>query len=221
MTAKPRQPLRPRFTAAAKFTVLVAGEKEGSGVVIAESGIILTAYHVVRDAERITVRRCRIATKERWQLEPMKRVHEADLLFVDKRMDIAVLKLRKPPKTLAAAALGNSTKLAIGTALYRIGDDNNGNHFTDGWLFEFQRVYRMLRFHISMGAGEGGSGGPVIDKHCRLVGILVRGQRNDDSIPGYSQAIPINAIKRRVLRQPSVKGAMSAASTPSVTKPEV
>lgn len=214
MTAKPRKPLRSRFSSAAQCTMQIVTDSGdwGSGIVIAETGVVLTSYHVVRGATKIVAKKCRVRRKDGWRLEPGKREYEAVIISVDRGLDIAVLKLQTLPISLSVARLGNSAKLMTGTALYRVGNDKSVPHFSDGWLFDFNVVNRTKRFQVSMHTDGGGSGGPLIDSRGRVVGILIRGQHETATHADYAEAVPINAIKRRMLRRQEVRAAMHPPS---------
>jgi serine protease Do len=69
-------------------------ESFGSGIVVGESGLILTNYHVVREATKIYVRM------------PGSKGSYADIHAADPRSDLAVLRLLAPPKGLKALELG-------------------------------------------------------------------------------------------------------------------
>jgi serine protease Do len=77
-------------------------EYYGSGVVIDESGLILTNYHVVRDATKVYVRL------------PGKAGSYADIFAADPRSDLAVLKLITPPGRLKAVTIGDGSKARKG-----------------------------------------------------------------------------------------------------------
>jgi S1-C subfamily serine protease len=69
-------------------------ESSGSGIVVGESGLVLTNYHVVRGATKVYVRL------------PGGKGSYADIHAADPRSDLAVLKLLTPPKGLKALPLG-------------------------------------------------------------------------------------------------------------------
>jgi S1-C subfamily serine protease len=79
-------------------------ESYGSGVVIDESGLLLTNLHVVRDATAVYVRL------------PGDRAGYADIYAGDPRSDLAVLRLQKPEtfRPLVALKLGDGGKVRKG-----------------------------------------------------------------------------------------------------------
>jgi serine protease Do len=68
-------------------------ESFGSGIIIDEAGLVLTPYHVVREATKVYVRL------------PEGKGSYADIHAADPRSDLAVLRLLAPPKGLKALPL--------------------------------------------------------------------------------------------------------------------
>src|SRR6202166_1680345 len=81
----------------------------GSGFIVDTSGIVVTNNHVIADADEINVI-MNDGTKIR-----------AELVGVDKKTDIAVLKF-KPAKPLSAVKFGDSDKMRLGEWVIAIGN---------------------------------------------------------------------------------------------------
>src|SRR5216684_4146613 len=81
----------------------------GSGFIVDTSGIVVTNNHVIADADEINV-----------ILNDGTKI-KADLVGVDKKTDLAVLKF-KPPKPLVAVKFGDSDKLRLGEWVIAIGN---------------------------------------------------------------------------------------------------
>jgi len=77
-------------------------ESYGSGVVLSESGLILTCAHVIRNATRVYVSL------------PGQRGSYADIHAADPRSDLAVLKLQDPPANLKPIKRGDGGKVRKG-----------------------------------------------------------------------------------------------------------
>jgi serine protease Do len=77
-------------------------ESYGSGVVVDASGLILTHFHLVRDATKVFVRL------------PNKKGSYADIIAADARSDLAVLKLISPPPDLKTVRIGDGDKVRKG-----------------------------------------------------------------------------------------------------------
>src|SRR6201984_1417930 len=81
----------------------------GSGFIVDPSGIVVTNNHVIADADEINVI-LNDGTKIR-----------AEIVGIDKKTDLAVLKF-KPPKPLVAVKFGDSDKLRLGEWVIAIGN---------------------------------------------------------------------------------------------------
>ena len=81
----------------------------GSGFIIDTSGVVVTNNHVIADADEINV-----------ILNDGTKI-KAELVGVDKKTDLAVLKF-KPPKPLIAVKFGDSDKLRLGEWVVAIGN---------------------------------------------------------------------------------------------------
>ncbi len=196
---------RPFFEKAVRVTVTLRNSRDGNigtGVVLSKSGVILTAQHVVRRSKTMQMRRCWL-DKNGWTVRDTGR-YTADVVYVDRRADIAIIKLRKPPPTLTVAKLGDSDELEIGSPLFRVGADDDKHRLSEGHIFHFGKVNRIPEFKISMHADFGSSGGPIFDQTGAVVGITLRGDW-DKKLPYTADAIPINVVKRRILRRRLVK----------------
>src|SRR5437899_8635169 len=81
----------------------------GSGFIIDASGVVVTNNHVIADADEINV-----------SMNDGTKI-KAELVGVDKKTDIAVLKF-KPVKPLVAVKFGDSDKLRLGEWVIAIGN---------------------------------------------------------------------------------------------------
>src|SRR6202167_1912762 len=81
----------------------------GSGFIIDTSGIVVTNNHVIADADEINV-----IMNDGTKIK-------AELVGVDKKTDLAVLKF-KPPRPLIAVQFGDSDKLRLGEWVIAIGN---------------------------------------------------------------------------------------------------
>src|SRR6201994_2136540 len=81
----------------------------GSGFIIDPAGVVVTNNHVIADADEINV-----------ILNDGTKI-KAELVGVDKKTDLAVLKF-KPPHTLTAVKFGDSDKLRLGEWVIAIGN---------------------------------------------------------------------------------------------------
>lgn len=165
-----------------------SGYGVGSGVVLTESGYIITNYHVVEDGTTLDV--MLLSTEE---------VYEARLIGYDEELDIAVLKIDAPD--LVPAALGDSDALVVGDSVYAIGNPMGYLYGTmsDGIVSALARQVdiddsSMTLIQTSVPLNSGNSGGALVDIYGRVVGITVAkmsGVEDNVVIEGIGLAIPI------------------------------
>ena len=159
----------------------------GSGFIFDERGYILTNYHVIEGAKKITV------------TLTDGRVFEGKLVGAYRSLDIAVLKIEAG--NLVAAKLGNSDKLRVGQRVFAIGNPfglAGGPTVTSGVISAIKRTIRSERgvfrdlVQTDAAINPGNSGGPLVNVDGEVIAI------NTAIIPfaqGIGFAIPINIAK--------------------------
>lgn len=159
----------------------------GSGVIINESGIILTNYHVIDGATYITVRLTSGST------------YDAILVASDVASDIAVLKITAEEK-LTVAVFGNSDKLIVGEEVIAIGNPLGvlGGTVTNGIISALEREVRidnekMVLLQHNAAVSPGNSGGALFNMKGELIGI-VNAKSSTAGAEGIGFAIPINTV---------------------------
>ncbi len=85
---------------------------EGSGVIVDDSGHIVTNNHVVGDADKDSIE---VTLSD-------GRIFKATVVGTDATTDLAVIKLTDPPKDLKAAAFGDSSKVVVGQPVMAVGN---------------------------------------------------------------------------------------------------
>ncbi len=166
---------------------------EGSGFVWSEDGHIVTSHHVIEDAERVTVT---FADGS---------VEEAEILGSDPDSDLAVLKLAEPSGQLGAVTLGDSGDAMVGELVAAIGSPF-GRDFTltSGIVSAAGRTIRSGSSAFSVpgviqtdaAINPGSSGGPLIDRMGRVIGINTQIASSSGANAGVGFAVPINTAKR-------------------------
>ena len=147
---------------------VVTSEGLGSGVLISEDGLILTAAHVVQTAENMEV------LFKDGQRIPAKPVG------TDQMADVAMVKLMWPPKNPVVAKIGNSDEVKIGEQIFVIGSPYglaqslsagyiSGRHKKDGVSVGFTN---MEFFQTDAAINQGNSGGPMFNMKGEIVGIV-------------------------------------------------
>ena len=135
----------------------------GSGFIIDTTGVVVTNNHVIADADEINVI-LNDGTKIR-----------ADLVGVDKKTDLAVLKF-KPPKPLVAVKFGDSDKLRLGDWVIAIGNPFSlGGTVTAGIVSAKNRDISSGPYdsYIQTDASinRGNSGGPLFNLDGDVIGV--------------------------------------------------
>ncbi|MFL5198224.1 MAG: Do family serine endopeptidase, partial [Microvirga sp.] len=135
----------------------------GSGFIVDTAGVVVTNNHVIADADEIHVI-MNDGTKIR-----------AELVGVDKKTDIAVLKF-KPVKPLVAVKFGDSDKLRLGEWVIAIGNPFSlGGSVTAGIVSARGRNIESGPYdnYIQTDASinKGNSGGPLFNMNGEVIGI--------------------------------------------------
>jgi S1-C subfamily serine protease len=165
----------------------------GSGVIVdGKRGLVITNFHVVRNAEQVEV-----GLKD-------GRKFAADPVVLAPELDLAVLRINA--KDLPTLALGDSSKLQVGDYVVAIGNPFGlGQTVTSGIISATDRPLgqgdsrRFLQTDAPINPGN--SGGPLIDLHGNVVGInsaLFSPSQSEMSAGsvGIGFAIPSNDVKR-------------------------
>src|ERR1700728_359474 len=135
----------------------------GSGFIIDTSGIVVTNNHVIADADEINV-----IMNDGTKIK-------ADLVGVDKKTDLAVLKF-KPPRPLTAVQFGDSDKLRLGEWVIAIGNPFSlGGTVTAGIVSARNRDIASGPYdnYIQTDAAinRGNSGGPLFNLDGEVIGV--------------------------------------------------
>ena len=154
----------------------------GSGFIISSDGIILTNAHVVAEATEITVKLTD------------RREFEAKILGIDKRTDIAVLKI--DAKNLPAVKIGRAGDLKVGEWVAAIGSPFGfENTVTSGIVSAKARALPDENYvpfiQTDVPVNPGNSGGPLFNMDGEVVGMNSQIFSRTGGFMGLSFAIPI------------------------------
>jgi serine protease Do len=135
----------------------------GSGFIIDTSGVVVTNNHVIADADEINV-----------ILNDGTKI-KAELVGVDKKTDLAVLKF-KPSKPLVSVKFGDSDKLRLGDWVVAIGNPFSlGGTVTAGIVSAKNRDISSGPYdsYIQTDAAinRGNSGGPLFNLDGEVIGV--------------------------------------------------
>ncbi|HXD53824.1 MAG TPA: trypsin-like peptidase domain-containing protein [Solirubrobacteraceae bacterium] len=172
------------------------GTATGSGIVVNSSGTILTNYHVVENAVKVTV-----------SFEKGKTV-EAQVVGKDPSNDLAVLHISPDGLGLHPIPLGDSSKAQVGDPVYAIGNPFDLQRtLTTGVVSALQRhiespngfaIYNVIQTDAPINPGN--SGGPLLNTQGQVIGInsqIETGGSGNGSV-GIGFAVPINTAKNEL-----------------------
>ena len=163
----------------------------GSGVIIDESGLVVTNYHVIEGA---TTNEIKVALANRKE-------YQADILLKDKKTDLAVLKIRTKGVSFPYLDLANSDELEVGDLVLAM-----GNPFGVGQTVTSGIVSALARSGIGKGDAQyfiqtdaainpGNSGGALVDVNGDLIGINTAIFSKSGGSLGIGFAIPSNLVR--------------------------
>ena len=157
----------------------------GSGFIMSADGFIMTNAHVVDDADEVVV------------TLTDKREFKAKIVGVDKRSDVAVVKISA--SGLPAVRVGDVSRLKVGEWVVAIGSPFNlENTVTAGIVSAKQRdtgeLLPLIQTDVAINPGN--SGGPLINMRGEVVGINSQIYSRSGGFMGISFAIPIDEAVR-------------------------
>ncbi len=160
----------------------------GTGIIYDKVMHIVTNYHVIQNAKQIFV-----------LFINSKKMREAKLIGLDRATDLALLRVT-PPAEGSPLVFGNSDLLKIGEGLLAIGNPFGYSHtVTQGILSAKGRVIGTGPYDNWLQTDAliypGNSGGPLLDKNGRVVGLNTKVSRQ---AVGIGFAIPSNLVREVV-----------------------
>lgn len=165
----------------------------GSGFIISADGYVVSNYHVVQGAEKLTV------------MLSDGTEYEATLIGYDELNDVSVLKVNAD-KELPYTVLGNSSGLVVGDQVCAIGNPLGEltSSLTVGYVSAMDRQIStesgaMNMIQTDAAINSGNSGGPLFNSKGEVIGINTAkysGTSNSGAtIEGIGFAIPIDDVK--------------------------
>jgi len=160
----------------------------GSGVIVDASGLIVTNFHVIRDADEV-----KVAMSD-------GREFASKVLLKDESLDLAVLKI-DAPQPFPVVPIGDSDALQVGDLVLAV-----GNPFGVGQTTTSGIVSALARSHVGVSdfgffiqtdaaINPGNSGGALINMAGQLVGINTAIFSRSGGSIGIGFAIPSNMVR--------------------------
>ena len=170
------------------------GKGTGSGSVIDKQGHILTNYHVIEGAQKVSV-----------SLGGDK-TYPAKVVGSDPDTDLAILKIEPPQTGLTVIQFGDSDKLVVGQKVLAIGNPFGLDRtLTTGIISGLQRPIRARNgrpidaaIQTDASINSGNSGGPLLDKLGKMIGINSQILSPSGGSVGVGFAVPVNTARRIV-----------------------
>jgi putative serine protease PepD len=191
------------------------GKGNGSGSVIDTEGHILTNYHVVEGATKLSVS------------FGGEKNYPATYVGGDPDTDLAVIKIDPPSTGLTVVPFGNSDSLVVGQKVLAIGNPFGLDRtLTTGVISGLQRPIRARNnrpidaaIQTDASINPGNSGGPLLDKFGRMIGINSQILSPAGGSVGVGFAVPVNTAKRvipQIIQYGEVRRPKLGASLPSI-----
>ncbi len=164
----------------------------GSGVIISESGYIVTNNHVVEGAEDILVTLYD------------KRQYKARIVGTDKSTDLAVIKAESAAE-LPYVVLGSSEDVDVGEWVIAIGNPFRlTSTVTAGIVSALGRQVDIINDEFGIedfiqtdaAINPGNSGGALVNLQGELIGINTAIATESGSYEGYGFAVPVDLVER-------------------------
>ncbi len=176
------------------FSVFEVPKGTGSGFIYDTAGHIVTNFHVISDAKRLSVT---LADHSEWEAQVVGREWDKD---------IAVLKIDAPPERLKPLTIGTSNDLQVGQKVLAIGNPFGFDlTLTVGVVSALGREIkaitgRKIRGVIQTDAAinPGNSGGPLLDSSGRLIGVNTQIASRVGESAGIGFAVPVDIVNEIV-----------------------
>ena len=170
-------------------------EGSGSGFVIDAEGHILTNYHVIESAQTDSLE---VSFGEALSVS-------AELIGVDPRNDLAVLRVNPDEMQFVPVEFGNSESLQVGQRAVAIGNPFGefSQTLTTGVISALGRTIQgpenlditgIIQTDASINRGN--SGGPLLDSAGRVIGINTAIFSPTGTSAGVGFSVPIDTVKR-------------------------
>lgn len=190
------------------------GKGNGSGSVIDAQGHILTNFHVIEGAQRLTVS------------FGGDKTYPATVVGGDPDTDLAIIKI-DPFPGMTIVPLSDSDKLTVGQKVLAIGNPFGLDRtLTTGVISGLQRPIRARNnrpidaaIQTDASINPGNSGGPLLDKFGKMIGINSQILSPAGGSVGVGFAVPVNTAKRvipQLIQFGEVRRPKLGASLPSV-----
>ena len=176
------------------FNVFEVPQGTGSGIIWDKSGNIVTNFHVIYNASKISV------------ILQDKSSYEANIVGTDPDHDLAVINIKSPAGNLAPIPVGTSKDLRVGQKVLAIGNPFGLDYtLTTGIISALGRTIESMTnrtihdvIQTDAAINPGNSGGPLLDSYGRLIGINTAITSPSGAYAGIGFAVPVDLVNRYV-----------------------
>ena len=164
----------------------------GSGVIVRDTGVVVTNYHVINGMQQIRV------------LLNDRREFDARVVLADERSDIAVLQLEGVNERLPTLNIDDREQQQIGDLVLAIGNPFGvGQTVTNGIISALNRTETGISdsgsfIQTDAAINPGNSGGALVDMDGDLIGINTAIFSRSGSSSGVGFAVPATMVRRVV-----------------------
>ena len=165
-------------------------QSTGSGIIVSDTGYIITNNHVISNANKLKVT---LSTGDEL---------EAELIGTDPQTDIAVIKVDPKDIILKPATIGVSSTMQVGDEVFAIGNPLGltlAGSVTHGIVSAVNRkltvdgtMYNLMQTDAAINSGN--SGGALVNRRGEVIGINSV-KISSDGVEGLGFAIPIDDVK--------------------------
>ncbi|MEI8242334.1 MAG: trypsin-like peptidase domain-containing protein [bacterium] len=188
------------------FQVYEVPQGAGSGLVWDREGHIISNYHVIHEADALTV------------TLPDGKSFDARVVGVAPDYDLAVLQIDAPGALLQPILPGTSRNLQVGQNVLAIGNPFGlDTSLSKGIISALgrsisamtgQKIHDVIQTDAAINPGN--SGGPLLDSSGRLIGVSTAILSPSGAYAGVGFAVPVDTVSR-VVPQLIEKGHVSRA----------
>jgi S1-C subfamily serine protease len=175
----------------------------GTGVILDQSGYILTNWHVVTGFEAGVIFLKPLNGTE----IPKNSAYGMKLIALDKQADLALVKIEKPPTGLVSVKLGEISSVQVAEDIHIIGHPHGQlwsystgvvSQVRDNyeWKYEDGSEHLAKVLQMQTAINPGNSGGPVVDNNSSLLGLVAMSQEGQN----LNYAVAVDVIKDFVSR---------------------
>jgi len=156
----------------------------GTGFVVSADGLIATNLHVIGEARRLEI-----------EMSDGTKHEVTEIAATDSHWDLALL--RVAAKDLKPLPLANSDSIKQGQPVVAMGNPEGlAFSIVDGVVSEYPDVVNEVpMIRLAMPIERGNSGGPLLDRQARVLGLLTMKSAVTDNL-GF--AMPVNELKRLI-----------------------